>query len=106
MDTNKKKVTIKKGSKRKRVRFFGNVAAPEDVAGCAANQTLDLQRKKPRQSTFTTFAQVQTDATGGFSVKKRVKKTFQYDVAVAETPDCNDAVSNVKKVKVKKKKKK
>lgn len=100
LDASKSKV--KKG---KKVFFSGQIGAPEDEAGCESNQTVDLQRKKPKQTTFTTFDQVQTDAAGNFSDKEKIKKTFQYQAVVGETAECDDGLSATEKVKAKKKKK-
>jgi hypothetical protein len=100
------KIPLLKVKKGKKARFSGQVSAPEDVAGCQANQTLDLQRKKPKATTFTTFEQVQTDATGAFTTKERIKKTFEWRAVLAENQNCDDATSISEKVKAKKKKKK
>jgi hypothetical protein len=99
------KVPLLRVKKGKKARFSGQVSAPQDVAGCQANQTLDLQRKKPKATTFTTFEQVQTNATGAFTTKEKVKKTFEWRVVLAENQNCDDATSNSEKVKAKKKKK-
>jgi hypothetical protein len=100
LDANKNKV-----KKRKKVRLSGQVNATARQGPCESGQTVELQRKRPSQATFTTFAQVQTDAQGSFSLKKKVKKTFEYRAQVVETATCGAALSNSEKVKVKKKKK-
>jgi hypothetical protein len=99
LDANKNK--IKKG---KKVRLTGQVNATARQGPCETGQTVELQRKRPKQTTFTTFAQVQTDAQGSFSLKKKVKKTFEFRAQVVETAACTAALSNSEKVKVKKKK--
>jgi hypothetical protein len=101
LDANKNKV--KKG---KRVIFSGDVNASGNAGACEANQTIELQRKKPTQTTFTIFQQLQTDSAGGFSLKTKVKKTREYRAVLGENQECEDATSNTEKVKVKKKKKK
>jgi hypothetical protein len=98
-DANKAKVR-----KGKKVRFSGEADSPGNEAACESGQTVELQRKRPKQTTFTTFAQVQTDAQGGFSLKKKVRKTFEYRAQVVETGACMAALSSSEKVKVKKKK--
>jgi hypothetical protein len=98
LDTNKNKVL-----KGKNVRLTGRVVETRQGA-CAANQPVQLQRKKPSQSTFTTVEQLQTDAAGGFSTKEKVKKTYEYRAQVPETEACLGQTSNTEKVKVKKKK--
>ena len=100
-DVNKNKV--KKG---KKVIFSGDVVASGNVGTCESNQPLELQRKKPTQASFTTFAQLQTNATGGFSLKQKIKKTFAWRVVLGESQACEDAASNAETVKAKKKKKK
>jgi len=97
------RLAVKKGRK---ARLSGDVNAPQDVAGCESSQTVQLQRKKPKQTTFTTFQQVQTDAAGSFSTEKKIKKTLEYRAILGETAACDDATSNSEKVKAKKKKKK
>jgi hypothetical protein len=94
-------LAVKKG---KKARFSGRVSAPQDVAGCQANQGVELQRRKPKGVTFTTFEQLQTDAAGNFSTKEKIKKTFEYRAILAETAGCDDAASGSEKVKAKKKK--
>jgi hypothetical protein len=100
LDANKNKV--KKG---KKVTLTGRVTQTrQGGTACAANQGVELQRKKPSQTTFTTVEQLQTDAAGNFSAKEKVKKTFEYRFQVPETATCDDGLSNTEKVKVKKKK--
>jgi hypothetical protein len=101
LDVNKNRV--KKG---KKVRLSGRVSPVARQGPCATGQTVELQRKRPKQTAFTTFAQVQTDAQGGFSLKKKVKKTFEYRAQVVETAACTTALSNSEKVKVRKKRRK
>jgi hypothetical protein len=98
LDANKNKV-----EEGKKVTLTGRVTEVVRQA-CQSGQTVDLQRRKPSQSTFTTIAQLQTDAGGSFSAKLKVKKTFEYRAQVGETDACLGGVSNVEKVKVKKKK--
>jgi 5-hydroxyisourate hydrolase-like protein (transthyretin family) len=92
-------IKVKKG---RSVTLSGRVAQTRQGA-CAANQPVQLQRKKPSQSTFTTIEQLQTDAGGNFSAKEKVEKTFEYRTQAAETATCGGGVSNTEKVKVKKK---
>jgi len=99
LDTNKSKVR-----KGKKVRFSGQLNASGNEAACEPGQTVELQRKKPSQSTYVTFEQVQTDAAGNFSTKEKVKKTFEYHAEVTESANCNAAASDTEKVKVRKKK--
>jgi hypothetical protein len=98
LDANKNKV--KKG---KKVTLSGRVSEFVRQGECQSAQPVQLQRKKPSQSTFTTIEQLQTDAAGSFSTRKKVKKTFQYRAQVSENATCGGGVSNTEKVKVKKK---
>jgi hypothetical protein len=98
LDANKNKV--KKG---KTVILSGLVTELTRQGECQAVQTVDLQRKKPSQSTFTTVEQLQTDTGGNFSTKRKVKKTFEYRAQVPETATCAGQTSNTEKVKVRKK---
>ena len=86
--------------KGKKVRLFGEIAAVTNETACEAGQAVELQRVKTG-SAFKAFAADTTDATGKYSLKVRVRKTFRYRAALTETAACEDAVSNVKKVKAK-----
>jgi hypothetical protein len=97
-DANKNKV--KKG---KRVTLSGRLTELLRQGECQATQTVELQRKKPSQTSFTTVEQLQTDAAGSFSAKRKVKKTFEYRTQVPQTATCGGQVSNTEKVKVKRK---
>jgi hypothetical protein len=99
LDANKNKV--KKG---KKVTLTGRLTEIVRQGECQSGQTVQLQRKRPTQTTFTTIEQLQTDAAGSFSTKKKVKKTFEYRAQVAETATCAGQTSNSEKVKVKRKK--
>jgi hypothetical protein len=70
---------------------------------CESGQTVELQRKGPSQTTFKTVEQLQSDAAGNFSTRKKVKKTFEYRAQVPETSTCAGQTSNTEKVKVNKK---
>jgi hypothetical protein len=99
LDANKNKV--KKG---KRVTLTGQLNQLARQEACESGQTVQLQRKKPSQATFTTVEQLQTDAAGRFSAKEKVKKTSEYRAQVAGSATCGAGLSNTEKVKVKKKK--
>jgi hypothetical protein len=94
LEANKSKV--KEG---KKVTFSGQVDAPQAEAACEANQTVELQRGKGTD--LKTFKQVQTDATGAFDAKVKVRKTRTYQADVPETPACTAADSDREKVKAK-----
>jgi hypothetical protein len=103
LDTNKSKV--KKG--RKVVlsgRLIATAGGPAQQGECLAAQTVQLQQKKPGQTSFTTFAQVQSDAQGQFSLKQKVKKTSEFRAQLPETATCGAGESENEKVKVKRKK--
>jgi subtilisin-like proprotein convertase family protein len=99
LDTNKGKV-----EKGRKVRLTGQIDAPGNEAACEPNQTVELQRKpkKAPDTAFSTFDSVQTDATGNFSDKVKVKKTRIYRAQVRETEACDDELSNTQKVRVQK----
>jgi hypothetical protein len=99
-DANKNKV--KKG---KKVTLSGRLTTAARQGPCDSGQTVELQRKKPSQSIFATFAQIQTDSQGNFSLKKKIKKTFEFRAQVVETAACTAALSNSEKVKAKKRRK-
>jgi hypothetical protein len=98
LDANKNKV-----KKQKKVTLSGRLAPAARQGPCESGQTVELQRKRPSQTTYTTFTQVQTDTGGSFSLKQKVKKTFEFRAQVVETAACTAALSNSEKVKVKKK---
>jgi hypothetical protein len=101
LDANKGKV-----EKGRKVRLSGQLDAPQNEPACEPNQAVELQRRKKKapDSAFSTFDTIQTDATGNFSAKEKVKKTYVYRAAVAETEACDDETSNSQKVRVQKKK--
>jgi hypothetical protein len=92
--------------KGKKVLLSGDVGAPQNVAGCESAQTVELQRKKKGEAGFTTFTQVQTDAGGAFSLRQKVKKTYEYRALLSESAACAGATSASEKVKAKRKRKK
>jgi hypothetical protein len=91
---------VKKGRK---VLISGHLDAPGNEAACESGQPVELQRRKPDQTVFTTLAQLQTTPTGNFSAKEKVRKTYEYRAEVTESMECNAALSNAEKVKIKKK---
>jgi hypothetical protein len=97
LDADKHKV--KAGRK---VLLFGDLDAPGYAAECESAQTIELQRKRSKQADFATFDRVLAFPTGYYSLKKKVKKTFQYRAQVPETATCAGGTSNTEKVKVKK----
>jgi hypothetical protein len=99
LDAGKNKV--KRG---KQVTLTGQLNEIVRQGPCESSQPVELQRKRPSQTTFTTIEQLQTDAAGAFSTKEKVKKTFEYRAQVPETATCGGQVSNTEKVKVKKRK--
>jgi hypothetical protein len=98
LDASKNKV--KKG---KKVKLTGRITEQARAGECQSGQTVELQRKKSGATSFKTIEQVITDATGGFSSREKVKKTYKYRAEVDPSAGCNGGVSNTEKVKVKKK---
>jgi hypothetical protein len=97
LDASKNKV-----KKRKKVTLSGRLTEVLRQAECQSAQTVQLQRKRPSKTTFKTIEQLETDAAGRFSARKKVKKTFEYRAQVPETATCAGGTSNTVKVKVKK----
>lgn len=93
------KPKVKKG---RSVLLSGRIDAAGDEGVCEAARTVELQQRRPEGTTFVTFAQVQSDALGGFSHKLKVKKTLELRARVVETAACTAAQSNTETVKVKK----
>jgi hypothetical protein len=58
---------------------------------------------KKKKATFRTFRTLTTDQAGAFSTKAKVNRTFKYRAVLPESTVCDDATSNVKKVKARKK---
>jgi hypothetical protein len=100
IDANKGKV-----EKGRKVTLSGqlDVAANES---CEPGRQIQIQRrlKSEDDSKFATFETVTTDATGNYSTKEKVKKTYFYRAVVAENESCDDETSNSQKVRVQKKK--
>jgi hypothetical protein len=93
------KSKVKKG---RRVTLSGQLTQLARQTECQSGQPVELQRKRPTQTSFTTIEQLQTDAAGAFSAKEKVRKTFEYRALVPETANCAGQTSNTEKVKVKK----
>jgi hypothetical protein len=91
-----KKNRVERG---KKVKLSGQLDAPGSEAACESDQTMELQRKRPRRADFATIEQLQTDTAGSFSTREKVKKTFKYRVQVGEGPTCAAEVSNTERVK-------
>ncbi len=96
LDASKSKV--KKG---KKVGLSGQIDSPVGAA-CEATQTLELQRVK-KGTKFKTFTTDKTNATGKFTLKVKVKKTYRYRAELGESATCLADTSNTEKVKVKRK---
>jgi hypothetical protein len=98
IDANKGKV-----EKGRKVLLSGqlDIAANES---CEPNRPIQIQRrlKSEDDSKFATFATVSTDATGNYTLKAKVKKTYFYRAVVAENESCDDETSNSQKVRVQK----
>jgi hypothetical protein len=97
------KKRVKKGTK---VLFSGQLNEAANEPACESGQTVELQRKRPKQATFVPFDHVTTFASGDFATDVGVRKTYQYRAQVPETALCAAQVSGEVKVKVKKKKRK
>jgi hypothetical protein len=97
LDANKNKV--KKG---KKVTLSGRIVELSRQGECQSAQAVELQGKRPKATAFTTVQQLQSDAGGNFSTRRKVKKTFEYRAQVPETATCLGQASNTEKVKVKK----
>jgi hypothetical protein len=100
IDANKGKV-----EKGRKVTLTGQLDVASNES-CEPGRQIQIQRrlKSEDDSKFETFKTVQTDATGNYSLRVKVKKTYFYRAVVGETEDCDDEVSNSQKVRVQKKK--
>jgi hypothetical protein len=100
IDANKGKV-----EKGRKVLLSGQLDVASNES-CEQNRQIQTQRrlKSEDDSKFATFQTVNTDATGNYSLKVKVKKTNFYRAVVAETDACDDETSNSQKVRVQKKK--
>jgi hypothetical protein len=99
IDANKGKV-----EKGRKVTLTGQLDVPSNES-CEPGRAIQIQRrlKSEDDSKFQTFETVQTDATGNYSHRVKVKKTYFYRAVVAETEACDDETSNSVKVRVQKK---
>jgi hypothetical protein len=100
IDANKGKV-----EKGRKVLLSGQLDVASNES-CEQNRQIQIQRrlKSEDDSKFASFQAVQTDATGNYSLKVKVKKTYFYRAVVSETDVCDDETSNSQKVRVQKKK--
>jgi hypothetical protein len=116
---NLRKKTLKKGKRGKKVRLSGHVDAPTALrtlqlpvakvpgnhSACDAGVTVELQRKRPKATSFASFRQLTTDSDGNFSTNAKGKKTFQYRAFLSENSLCGQASSNIQTVRKPKRKK-
>jgi hypothetical protein len=100
IDANKGKV-----EKGRKVTLTGQLDVSANES-CEPGRTIQVQRrlKSEDDSKFATFRTVQTDASGNYSTKVKVKKTYFYRAVVQENAACDDELSNTQKVRVQKKK--
>ena len=84
-----------------RVMLSGRLEAGGD-ADCEAGRTVSVQRRRGKAADFTTFAKVESDSDGAFSLRQRLKKTSEYRASVATTANCAAAVSDTERIKVRK----
>jgi hypothetical protein len=100
IDANKGKV-----EKGRKVTLSGQLDVPSNES-CEPGRQIQIQRrlKKQDDSKFATFETVNTDSTGNFSTREKVKMTYFYRAVVAENDACDDETSNSQKVRVQKKK--
>jgi hypothetical protein len=100
IDANKGKV-----EKGRKVTLTGQLDVASNES-CEPNRQIQIQRRLKSQddSKFATFKAVQTDATGNYSLRVKVKKTYFYRAVVSETDACDDETSNSQKVRVQTKK--
>jgi len=100
IDANKGKV-----EKGRKVTLTGQLDVASNES-CEPGRQIEIQRRlKPEDdSKFAPFTTVQTDATGNYSTKIKVKKTYFYRAVVSENDACDDETSNSQKVRVQKKK--
>jgi hypothetical protein len=98
IDANKGKV-----EKGRKVTLTGQLDVLSNQS-CEPGRAIQIQRrlKSEDDSKFTTFATVNTDAAGNYSLKVKVKKTYFYRAVVSETEACDDETSNSVRVKVEK----
>jgi hypothetical protein len=86
--------------RRSRTRLRGAVEAFANAAACEPGQTVQLQRRRPGQARYRTFAQVRTNGRGGFARSLRPRRTYYYRARVPQTADCLGAVSERERVAV------
>ena len=84
-----------------RVRLAGRVESP-DEAGCADNQTVELQRENRRTHAWKTIGEARSDASGVYEFPYRLRRTRKYEFRafVAATAACGEGVSNTDHVHV------
>jgi hypothetical protein len=86
--------------RRRKATLSGQVSGSPD---CVANQTVELRRKRPSESSFDTFATVTTDASGRFSHTARIKQPpREFRSRVLESAGCAAAESGTVEVRKRK----
>ena len=95
LDANR--TTVAKG---KRVRLIGVLEAFANEAACVPGQEVQLQRRRPGNPSYATFATKTTDVDGGFQQRVRVRRTTIFRAKAPLTDDCLGAVSEGVRVTV------
>jgi hypothetical protein len=84
----------------RRVRLRGVIEAFANDAACEPGQTVELQRRRPGNAGFRTFARRTTNGRGAFSALLRPRRTFVYRARVGQNDACAGAASDRERVNV------
>lgn len=89
--------TVAKG---KRVRLLGILEAFASEAACVPGQAVQLQRRRPGNPSYSTFATKTTDGDGGFKQRVRMRRTTIFRAKAPLTEECLGTVSEGVRVTV------
>jgi hypothetical protein len=86
----------RKIDRSRRVRFSGEI---DSSPGCSEGRRVVLRSRRPGKA-FRDRAAITTGTDGSWSVRKKVRRTTEWQVVAPETDGCRAIASNVVKVKV------
>jgi len=86
-------------ARKTRLALTGKVTAVTNTKGCAARQSVLLQRRRRSGGHFKTFSRVRSDSRGKFRKRIRPTRTYTYRARLPETARCLAAVSKSKRMR-------
>jgi hypothetical protein len=86
-------VTLRARTSGGKVKLTGSIKQVVSTSGCAARQSVLIQRATKKGGTFKTVKTVRSSSKGAFSLTMKATRTFFYRARVSRTSTCLSAVS-------------